>query len=121
MVDISIEMDDELKAKAEVSSSSSDYNATVTNILPVPKSIDADGSIDAYDEYDEIEIDDDEYSDYVSTPEGKALIERSYRQYETGDPIVFTEDEWCTFSRECLLLSQEERKALHERVLAKIK
>jgi len=120
MADITIETDDEMKAKAEVLLSS-DYNATVANILPVSLPIEDDLTTDSYDEYDEIEIDDDEYSDYVSTPEGKALVERSYKQFENGEPITFTEDEWYSFFRECLLLSQEERQALHERVLAKNK
>jgi len=114
MTDITINTDDEMKAKAEVVSSSSDYNATVTNILPVRKSVDDDEPIDSYDE---IEIDDDEYSDYVSTPEGKALVERFF--LHSDGPITLTEEESDIFYKECFKLTFEERKALYERAQAK--
>jgi len=116
MADITIETDDEMKAKAEVLLSS-DYNATVANILPVSLPIEDDLTTDSYDEYDEIEIDDDEYSDYVSTPEGKALVERFF--LHSGGPITLTEEESDTLYKECFKLTFEERKSLYERAQAK--
>jgi len=108
MIDI-ITIDNELKAEDNTET----LDASIAIAQPMPEPI---------EDYDDLDIDDDEFLDgYVSTPEGKALIERSLRQYETGEQIIFADEELDVFFKECLLLTKEERQAMHERVQAKYK
>jgi len=101
MTDI-ITIDDELKAEDNTDT----LDATIAIAQPMPEPI---------EDYDDIDIDDHEYDDYVSTPEGKAIVERFFKAGETGETIFFTEEENTTFFKECFLLTKEERQALQEK------
>jgi len=101
MTDI-IAIDDELKAEDNTDT----LDASIAIAQPMPEPIEY---------YDDIDIDDDEYDDYVSTPEGKALIERFFRAYENREPVTFEDDELDIFYKECFILTKEELQALRER------
>jgi len=104
-------IEDELKAKAEDNTDT--LNAAIASAHPMPE------PIEEYDYLDD-EDDDDEFLDgYVSTPEGKALVERFCSH--SGGNFTFEESELNIFKKECLLLTDEERQALHERTQAKKK
>jgi len=106
MTDI-IAIDDDIKAEDNTDT----LDATIAIAQPMPEPI---------EDYDDIDIDDDEFLDgYASTPEGKALVERFYNH--SGGNFIFEEGELEIFVKECLLLTDEERLALHERMLAKKK
>jgi len=105
-------MTDELKAKAEEISSSDTMDATIAIPQPIPEPI---------EDYDYPDYDDDEDDDYVSTPEGKAQVERFIKAYENGETIFFTDEEHTLFYKECFILTKEERQAIFERFLAKQK
>jgi len=115
VADITMAIEDEIKAKAEAEDNIDTLNVALATAQPMPE------PIEDYDDLD-YDDDDDEFLDgYVSTPEGKALVERFYNHYENGKPIIFEDEELHIFFKECLLLTDEERLALHERYPVKQK
>jgi len=113
VADITSTIEEEIKAKAEDNIDT--LNVALATAQPMPE------PIEDYD-YPDDEDDDDEFLDgYVSTPEGKALVERFVRAYENGETIFFTDEEHTLFYKECFVLTKEERQAIHDRFLAKQK